>query len=243
MANTGFKQLRYSGELERDAVDARKFALHAQPILEGAHKAEDLNELMGGLEIVFGFTPRNPRPDGRGLSLDGFHDAYEQARRAGKSVGLLFGNEAHGLQNDQLARVAYRVALPTNSDYASMNLAQAVLVVLWELARHQEGKLNKKSEPDPELATSEDKSQLLANVREFLEVFEFLNPQNPEQIWTEIQPLFNSRDWNLRELNLLNGIFGKAQSRYVSAQTKLTKLGSPKVLKKTLDPQSARIAT
>ena len=136
MANTGFQNLAFTGPLEASEGQARKFALHARNILEAVPKKNDLLELTQGIDLVFGFTPRNPSEDGRGLDLDGFHQQVTKARQQGKSIGLLFGNEARGLENADLVQCHYRVALPTNETYVSMNLSQAVMVVLWELSRH-----------------------------------------------------------------------------------------------------------
>ncbi len=212
MANTGFRALRFSGDLAQDELEARRYALHAGDLLAQADKCESLAAMIADLDCVFGFTPRDPWPDGRGLTLDGFHAHYRQAQSLGKRIGLLFGNERRGLENEHLVHCHYRVALPTHGDYVSMNLAQAVLVVLWELARHDRTLPARAAEPT--WADPQAKRQLLANLRAFMESMAFLDPQNPELLWGEYHQLFNSRDWTERELNLLNGLFGKGRSRY-----------------------------
>lgn len=227
MANTGFGSLRFTGELSQDEGQARKFALHARPILDHAKKYEELEAMVADHHVVFGFTPRNPWEDGRGLSMDGFLVEYGKARAANQSVGLLFGNEARGLQNEHLVHCHWRVSLPTHSDYASMNLAQAVLVVLWELARARQGGLGKLAQEQPELIGPEEKRQLLANIQSFLETIEFLNPQNPDHLWAEIFAMFNNRDWTQRELTLLHAMFGKGRSRYLASLRKLERRLSP----------------
>lgn len=217
MANTGFANLRFSGELQGNEGEARKFAVHSREILDSAAHASSLETLTQGLDIVYGFTPRNPWPDGRGLDLDQFLVSWKQSVEEGKQIGLLFGNEARGLKNDELARCHYRVVLPAHADYVSMNLAQAVLVVLWEIRRL--GEVGS-SEPDPEMATGEEKAALIENIREFLDVLEFLNPQNPEHLWLEILPIFNTRQWTKRELTILHAMFGKSKSRHRAIRKK-----------------------
>jgi len=112
------------------------------------------------------------------------------------------------------------VGLPTHSGYASMNLSQAVLVVLWEIAREVKGQLPAMAQADPDLVGPEARQLLLLKLRQFLEAMEFLNPQNPEALWAEVAPIFNNRDWNTRETNLLQAIFGKGRSRYLALQKK-----------------------
>ncbi len=226
MANTNFEQLRFSGALNHRDGDAQKFAVHAKDRLRLAQKCADFQELTTDLDVLFGFTPRRPWDDGRNLDLDHFHQRFEEARKVGQRIGLLFGNERRGLTNDQLAYCEYRVALPTGPAYQSMNLAQAVLVVLWELFRHdaepaQVGALDEAQASGPE------KLALLNNLRGFLDTIGFLNPQNADHLWRELVPLFKARSWRKRELTLLHAIFGKGQSRYRALQRKLRDAHKP----------------
>ncbi len=57
-------------------------------------------------------------------------------------------------------------------------------------------------------------------IRAFLDSLELLNPQNPEAIWREILPIFNTRTWTRREVSLLQIIFSKGRSRYLSLKKK-----------------------
>ena len=228
MANTGFGNLRFSGDLEKNDFEARRYALHARHILERAQKHTGFEALLAGLDVVFGFTPRSPWPDGKTLDLDAFHGHYAETLTRGKTVGLLFGNEARGLTNAQLAHCHFRVTLPAHADYISMNLAQAVLVVLWELHRKRPEKRSAAGEVKPEIASSDEKARLLDNVRSFLDALEFLDPQNPEHLWLEMIPLFKSRDWTKRELTLLHAVFAKSRSRHLAVKKKADRFGSPK---------------
>ena len=219
MANTGFHRLRFSGCLRKDDPDARKFAVHAAVLLDKARKCDALEELIAGLDMVFGFTPRHPWQDGRDLGLSAFCRYYYRALAQGKRIGLLFGNEARGLTNQHLAHCHFRVTIPAHETYVSMNLAQAVLVVLWELVRGGD-RHELPGEVPPEMASAEEKEILLDKIRDYLDVLELLNPQNPEHLWMEIMPIFRARDWTKRELTLLQGIFGKGQSRYLAMKKK-----------------------
>lgn len=219
MANTGFKQLRYSGPLDAQAGDARKFSVHALPILERADKCRDLPHLIENCDLVFGFSPRNPWLDGRALDLDQFHQHLAAGLRQGKAVGLLFGNEQIGLTNQDLALCDYRVALPTREEYASMNLAQAVLIVLWEINRNSLDTLDRHAPPD--MASGREKTVLVDKIHHFLKEMDFLDPQYPDRLWREVCLMFKTRDWTRREMNLLMGIFSKGANRYAALSAKL----------------------
>lgn len=224
MANTGYRRLRFSGGLSKRHVEARKYALHAKAILENAEHRDSLAELLAEVDVIYAFTPRSPWPDNRDIDLASLRTRYAGDMRQSRTVALLFGNEADGLSNDDLARCHFRVALPTHADYLSLNLAQAVMVVLWELYHHRdEGEDERAEWPQQkplEPASAAEKIALLEKVRDFLDSLELLNPQNPERIWREIFPIFNTRTWSRREVSLLQIIFSKGRGRYLSAKKK-----------------------
>ena len=220
MANTGFANLRFTGPLDAQSEDARKFAVHALPLLESGGKCRDFAELIRGLDLIVGFTPRSPWADGRDLDLPRARARVDTALAEGKKVGLLFGNEAEGLTNRDLALCDVRVALPAHADYVSMNLSQAVLIALWELTRaHAEPIADHPVVPD--LADPLEKEALLYKVRLFLDRMEFLDPQHPDRLWREVAPIFKTRDWSRREMQLLLAIFSKGARRYEALQRKL----------------------
>lgn len=65
--------------------------------------------------------------------------AHEMAKRiaAGQRCGVLFGRESSGLSGDELADADVLIAIPVRADFASLNLAQAVLILgyAWMLTR------------------------------------------------------------------------------------------------------------
>jgi tRNA/rRNA methyltransferase len=125
--------------------------------------------------------------------------AAEMAPRvqAGETVGILFGRERNGLENDEVALADAIVTLPVNPAFASLNLAQAVLVVGYEwFKRVTDGAL---PFVKPERSPPAPKQQLLAffeNVERELENVEFFRPPekretmviNLRNIFTRIQP-------------------------------------------------------
>jgi TrmH family RNA methyltransferase len=103
----------------------------ARARLEGARVVGSVDEAVSPSSIVVGFSARRgadrPAADLRALpSL--------LAARAGR-VALLFGPESTGLRADHLAACDLVATIETPGPLASLNLAQAVALVLWELAR------------------------------------------------------------------------------------------------------------
>ena len=67
---------------------------------------------------------------GQGLQLDG---EPQRALEIGGPVAFVFGNETAGLTNDEMFACQYLVHIPASTEFSSLNLAQAVQVVAYEL--------------------------------------------------------------------------------------------------------------
>lgn len=208
MANTGFSALSYTGEVKPDDEEALKFAVHADNILNQANHAKNFDSIISDSDIVIGFSPRDPFTN-TSLEFEDLKEYVQTCLSDGLTVGLLFGNEASGLDNNELSACSKRVCLPTCSDYVSMNLAQAVLVVLWEL------KLIVKEKSDCTQYADRDTLNILSSkTKEYLELIEFLNEQNPDHIWQEARQIIESKKLTSREAEILISIVGKSIIRY-----------------------------
>jgi len=218
MANTGFQRLRFSGELSSEDELARRFAVHAGDILDDATKCRDFESLIETSETLIGFSPRTPWPDRHQLLLEDLSGFVCRQVEQGRRVGLLFGNEARGLSNAELCHCHYRLALPAVSSYVSLNLAQAVLLVLWELHRNW-----RKVEPRVEvpLCHPSQVQRLLDKLNKHLDLIHHLNPEAQDKVWQEITQMFRGRHWTEREMDLLTSIIHKSSTRYRAALRRL----------------------
>lgn len=110
---------------------ARKMAVKSLDVLDGAEIYDNLDEAIVGCDVVIGSTAR------RGVS-----GVYSPARLAphvlewterGRQIAFLFGNEKSGLTSDELQRCDTNFRIPMVADQPSLNLAQAVQVVAYQL--------------------------------------------------------------------------------------------------------------
>jgi tRNA/rRNA methyltransferase len=113
-------------------VRARRMARHAADVLEAAGFHDELGAALGPAIWVCGTTSREvegrPRLDPREL-------AAEVARRSEVGeVAVVFGEERRGLSDAELSLCQAVCTIPTAAAYDSMNLAQAVAVIAYELA-------------------------------------------------------------------------------------------------------------
>ncbi len=140
MANFGLSELRLVDPREAWPNEkARRAASGADWIIEGARVFDTLQEAIADLHRVYATTAR---PRGMTKTVITPEEAGREmhARVAkGQKMGLLFGRERWGLTNDEVSLADVIITAPVNPDFASLNIAQAVLLVAYEWYRHVAG--------------------------------------------------------------------------------------------------------
>ena len=107
-------------------------ALAARPILESAVVADDLAQALAGFGFVAGTTRR--RGAGRRGRVTPRQLAAElPAVAAANDVAILFGREDSGLTNEELQYCQRLVTIPSSEGFGSLNLAQSVLAIAYEI--------------------------------------------------------------------------------------------------------------
>jgi TrmH family RNA methyltransferase len=202
MKNMGLRKLWLVGAspLLTARPDARPLAYGAWDVLDGAVRVDRLEQALAAGTFVVGTSGR-PAPGcwtPRRL-------AAEAASRAGQGALLLvFGPEASGLRNDELARCHETVHIPTDVEQPSLNLAQAVLLLAYELRLAS----SEAVAPDEGTARAsvESLERALSVLEQGLVGIGYLNPQQPGWILSELRRLLARARPTPREANLLLGM-------------------------------------
>lgn len=151
LKNMGFMDLRLVEPPRSWRKKAKKMAMSADDVLEEAREFSSLREAIRDLGLVVGTTRR--AGGHRGVFLP-FEKTVLKIRAIShhQKAGIVFGRESKGLANTESALCDHLVTLPTGAAYPSLNLAQAVMVMLFALSWRrgvsapspQERALNKK---------------------------------------------------------------------------------------------------
>lgn len=190
---------------------AARLARHATVLLDRAEFHPDLASALGPATWVCGTSsrelPGRPRLSPRQLG-------EEVARRAPTGeLALVFGEEQRGLSDAELELCHAVCTIPTSPDYDSMNLAQAVAVLCYELAcgggaeaaaeQPASGLGGGVGAPPSDPARHATVEALWARLQVLLAASGYLNPQNPEQILAEWRRLLTRAEPTQREVELL----------------------------------------
>ena len=201
--------------------EATALAAGADDVLDQAIVVPDLVSAIADCELVLGCTARR-----RGVALEELmpRAAADRVLAAAPAaeVAIVFGNERTGLENDELMRCHAAVHIPSDPSFSSLNLAQAVQVLAYELrlasldsgAASREGQA--KSDPP---ATAEQLEYFFAHLGQTLDDIDFHKGRSPRTILQRLRRLFLRSDMDQREVRILRGIFDDAQRMARLAKT------------------------
>jgi tRNA/rRNA methyltransferase len=133
MANFGLSELRLvsprNGWPKKGAHSAASGAVH---VLEAARLYDTAREAIADLNYVFATTARERGQMKRVFAPEAAMRETQARIGEGQGVGILFGRERTGLENDEVSLADAIVTFPVDPKFSSLNLAQAVLLVSYE---------------------------------------------------------------------------------------------------------------
>jgi TrmH family RNA methyltransferase len=206
MKNMGVSRLRLVRPVEYDVVRLEGIAHNTMELIERIEHFDTFDAAVADCIRVVGFTAR--RRAAKLRIIDPKAAAAELLDVAADGpVALALGREDSGLPNEILDRVHAAVTIPT-TDHASLNLAQAALIGLYELHLAAADATRTMAPPrkDAPPATNEQFEQFFADAERSLTAIEFFKSHFPEHIMRTLRSLTFRATPNARELSLLRAI-------------------------------------
>ncbi|BDQ37624.1 rRNA methyltransferase [Pseudodesulfovibrio nedwellii] len=186
--------------------------VHARHVLESATIVETLAQAVDGCTAVFGTTARTGGWRKGILTPDSLAGVVDERLRGGGRVALVFGPEDKGLTNEETALCSGLMTIPTSQEGTSLNLAQAVVVVLYEcFKRSLDTPFVPGGPPEERPATVQEQETMFHNFQETLLAINFLKDDNPDYWMLPVRRFFSKINLRRNEFNLLMGISRQVQ--------------------------------
>ncbi|MFM0061001.1 RNA methyltransferase [Paraburkholderia phytofirmans] len=198
--------------------EAIAMASGADDVLASAHVVPTLADALSGVHWSIALTARLREygpPQWTPRAAAGI--AREQAVHG--EIALVFGNERTGLSNEDVERCSALAHIPANPAYSSLNLAQAVQVLAYELrtmylssesatdgARAAPQAAAGEGEPVGARAASDEIESMFTHLESALVALEFLDPANPKKLMSRLRRLFARSGLEREEVNIVRGI-------------------------------------
>jgi tRNA/rRNA methyltransferase len=206
MANMGCSELIVVSPREWDEGRARALATaKGQDILDKMTVVEDLEQALAPFETVYGTTARVGGWRKGLLTPETAAARAVESLRDGSRIAVLFGPEDKGLTNEETKVCSRLVTIPTAEEASSLNLAEAVLIVLYEFMKATLAKPGRASPGLSRAATHKEREALFANLRETLLAIDFLKDDNPDYWMLPIRAFVERVKIKRNEFNLLMG--------------------------------------
>jgi tRNA/rRNA methyltransferase len=214
--------------------EAIAMAAGADDVLASAHVVPSLADALIGVHWSIALTARlreyGPPQWTPRAAANVAHDYAVHGE-----IALVFGNERTGLSNEDVERCSALAHIPANPAYSSLNLAQAVQVLAYELrtrylsaddnlvvasAAAQTG--SPQGDPMSPRAASDEIESMFAHLESALVALEFLDPANPKKLMSRLRRLFARSGLEREEVNIVRGI-----AKHILLKAKRTHGGAP----------------
>jgi tRNA/rRNA methyltransferase len=216
MKNMGLRDLVLVQPAPMRAFWSRTMAVHADDVLDRMQRCDSLAEATAGCGLVVGTSCRGGLY--RAAALSPRHaSAGIVAAATTNRVALVFGPEDQGLSNEDLKACHQLLAIPTGPEYASLNLAQAVMVCCYELLLASG---EPAAEPVPPLATAERVERMFQHLRSAFLSIGFLHADNPDHIMFAFRRFLGRAGLEDRDVSILLGLARQIEwfGRHVGTQ-------------------------
>ena len=186
--------------------EARALASNALDILDSARVCGTLDQALEGTVLSVAMSARE-----RDLS----HAALQARAVAGEVAGcegesaIVFGHETAGLSNEDVLKCSRLAFIPADPEYSSLNLAQAVQVMAYEVrmaAASRGAAPHSRPGREPSHASHEEIESFYAHLERSIQASGFLDAGNPRRMMERMRRLFARAGLEREEVNILRGM-------------------------------------
>jgi TrmH family RNA methyltransferase len=206
MANFGLERLILVEPATPLRATARAFAVHAGEILDRVERAPDLRAALAEFGRVVATTASRDRPWPRRLVAPRELVEALAADPPATATALVFGPEPSGLTNEELAQASLLVRVPTAPAQPTLNLAQTVVVLAYELHLGRLAGAGVETAPPEPRASGEDLAGFFDHLAALLRRVRFARDSTIGGVERDLRHLIARAAPSRREVSILRGI-------------------------------------
>ena len=217
LKNLGFGSLTLVAPIcSPEDEEAVRFAVDARDVLDAARLESSLDAALAGVATVVGTSRRMGKHRRPHFRADEIAPRVARLAEAGR-VAIVFGREADGLMDAELDRCTHLAYIPTVEAYPAANLAQAVAIFAYEIARAVDavvpapapkplGLDDEPPEPAGPLADHGAREAMYAHLEEALSAAGFLKDGHAEAMMRRLRRILSRAELTPGDVDVLRGI-------------------------------------
>ncbi len=214
MANMGLRRLTVVNPAEFDPWRITGIAHRTEHIVESVERAGSLEEALADATYVVGTSAR-PRTAQRNYRRP--RDLAPRILRRARegNVAIVFGREDRGLSNEALDRCDEVAVIPTAHEYSSLNLAQAVLLIAYEIFLAGAGEAESLPVGKRSLgpATHAEMEEMFGALDQGLDRVDFFKARKAESVMRTIRTVFGRTTLDAHEARLIRSMGYEVRNR------------------------------
>ena len=217
MMNCGVYDLRVVAPRELPTDEkALSASSGADVILKNAKIFDSLEEAVSDLSFVFATTARTRHLAKKVVTTQDLHSEFMSVNIPFSSIGILFGCERTGLENEELTTADALLTIPLNPEHTSLNLSQAVLLVGYACldALTVKGNCKKAQTPENKPATKAEVMSFLAKLDSILieKGYYWIDEKRPK-MKQNLDNIFFNASLTAQEVRTLHGVLNFLSSK------------------------------
>lgn len=214
MANFGITDLRLVTPRDGWPNDkARAASSGAHHVIDNARVYHSLDEAVADLSFVIATTRRDRDMTKRVAGpAEGLKELCDVSA-GGSGTGILFGRERWGLENEEVARANIIVTFPVDPKFASLNVAQSVLLMSYEWRRVAAAAAPAEA-PEAPPATREEVTGLWQHLVDVLRPSGYFRPaEMVERLERNLLNIVSDASWSKQQVRTLRGVLRHLEGR------------------------------
>ena len=212
MNSMGILNLSLVNPKEFPSKESDTRAKSGKKVLDKAKIHENLNEAINSSNLVIGTSARSRSMPWPMMEINDLGKVINESLARTEKVSIVFGNEAVGLDNEDLGKCDFHLQIPTTKD-SSLNLSHAVQIVAHEIYKGSSSSDLSTQTREVELASSQQKEKLIEHIELVLELLDFYDHQNPKQVPARLRRLIKRMQLDKLEIGILRGILSNLEER------------------------------
>ena len=204
MKNMGISRLKLVAPADPLGPESRMMAVGAFDLVQRAEVFDTFEEAIADEQLVAGTTSVRGRRGKVRIEVPRILSPRLVEAAGSRRVAILFGPERSGLNEAELAVCQHLLSIPTVAEFPTLNLAQAVLVVCYEL--RTAGKAGRQVRALPVLASQDELTTMYGHLEDTLTRIGFLSSGNPGHIMRSLRRILSKSELTPRDVRILRGI-------------------------------------
>ncbi|MCY4210761.1 MAG: RNA methyltransferase [Gammaproteobacteria bacterium] len=233
MKTMGLERLTLVSPQRFPSAECTARAAGADDLLARAEVFSSLEDAVADCALVFGASARTRSIAWPEVTPETAATQILDQVGNGGGAAILFGRESSGLSNEQLEVCHAMIRIPTNADFASLNIAAAVQIICYEINKQRlaraaaaedgltgvsAGAGPRPAAPDTDVnaspgddgtvapVTTKDMEYLYEHLEQTLDRVGYLDRKKPRHLMRRLRRLFNRARLDSNEYNILRGI-------------------------------------